>query len=193
MCDPGAIRVQHEEQHQTRLKKARSVLARDTAIGTRRSSTSCQPQVPDSDVFNGLLEERWQMFYRRVLCSIVAGIVVGLSPVSGQAGQNAPRYEYSVAVQEITQLYWLAETANSCGWATRQEADEFEAFAVRFLAAHLSGSYRAALFSMISEAGFQPAVQRVALENRPRNCDQARWRDGWTSFKAAADENAGRY
>jgi len=133
------------------------------------------------------------MLYRRLLCNILAGIVVGVLPAVSYAGQNEPRYEYSVAVQEITQLYWLAETANSCGWATRQEADKFEAFAVRFLTAHLSGAYRTALYSMTSDAGFQPAVQRVALENRGQNCDQARWRNGWTTYKTAADENATRY
>lgn len=133
------------------------------------------------------------MSCRRVLCSTAAAILVGLSPFPGEAGQNAPRYEYSVAVQEITQLYWLAETANSCGWATREEADEFEAFAVRFLAAHLSGAHRAALFSMIDEVGFQPSVQRLAFENRASNCGQARWKNGWANFKTAADENATRY
>ena len=133
------------------------------------------------------------MLYRRVLCKLAVTILVGFATLSVQAGQNAPRYEYSVAVQEITQLYWLAETANSCGWATREEADEFEAFAVRFLSAHLSGAHRAALFSMIDQVGFQPSVQRVAFENRSRNCDQARWKNGWVTFKAAADENAARY
>lgn len=133
------------------------------------------------------------MRYPHSLRYILVGIVFSLLPAVSQAGQNTPRYEYSVAVQEITQLYWLAETATSCGWATRQEADEFEAFAVRFLSAHLSGAYRTALFSMINEAGFQPAVQRVAFENRGQNCDQARWKNGWTTFKSAADENATRY
>ena len=133
------------------------------------------------------------MTYRRSFRNILIGIVVGVSPALVQAGQDMPRYDYTVAVQEITQLYWLAETANSCGWASRQEADEFEAFAVRFLTAHLSGTHRAALFSMISEAGFQPTVQRVAFENRNQNCDQARWRNGWTTYKSAADENATRY
>ena len=133
------------------------------------------------------------MFHRRMLCKLAVTILVGFSPLFALAGQNAPRYEYSVAVQEITQLYWLAETANSCGWATRQEADEFEAFAVRFLAAHLSGTYRRALYSMTSQADFQPGVKRVVLENRATNCDQARWREGWDSFKAAADANAARY
>jgi len=98
-----------------------------------------------------------------------------------------------MAVEEIAQLYWLAETANTCGWATRTEADDFENFAVRFLAAHLSGPHRAALISLISEDGFQPGLQRVAYENRASNCDQARWRNGWTTYKAAAEENADRY
>ena len=133
------------------------------------------------------------MHYRRSLCKVLAVLSVCFLPLSVQAGQGAPRYDYSIAVQEIAQLYWLAETANACGWATRAEADEFERFAVRFLAAHLSGAHRAALVSMISDAGFQPGVQRVALENRARNCDQARWRNGWVTFKAAADENATRY
>ena len=119
-------------------------------------------------------------------------VLVTLSAVA-YADRNVPVYQYADAVQEITQLYWLAETANTCGWATRAEADEFEAFAARFLTAHLSGVHRRALFSMINEASFQPAVQRVAIENRALNCDQSRWRNGWTTFKAAADENATRF
>ena len=133
------------------------------------------------------------MHYRRSLCNTVVGIVLVGFAVAAHAGQAETRYQYSTAVQEITQLYWLAETAHSCGWATREEADEFEAFAVRFLSAHLSRVYSAALYSMISEASFQPAVQRVAYENSGHNCSLARWKDGWTSFKSAADENASRY
>jgi hypothetical protein len=133
------------------------------------------------------------MHKQRLLRTTVVGLVLYLLCAIGHAGQGEPRYAYAIAVQEITQLYWLAETANSCGWATRAEADEFEAFAVRFLAAHLSGVHRSALVSMISDSGFQPGVQRVVLENRSRNCGQSRWRNGWTTFKAAADENAARY
>ena len=133
------------------------------------------------------------MHYRRSLCNTVVGIVfIGFS-LTAYSGPVETRYQYSTAVQEITQLYWLAETAYSCGWATREEADEFEAFAVRFLAAHLSGTYRTALNSMINEANFQPAVQRIAYENRVNNCNQERWKNGWMSFKSAADENAARY
>ncbi len=133
------------------------------------------------------------MHYRRSLCNTLIGIVLIGFSVAAHSGQAGTRYQYSTAVQEITQLYWLAETAHSCGWATREEADEFEAFAVRFLSAHLSGVYSAALHSMINEASFQPAVQRVAYENRSHNCGLARWKNGWTSYKSAADENANRY
>ena len=133
------------------------------------------------------------MRFQRTFCNIAAGIVLVVFSAAARAGQDKPIYHYSDAVQEITQLYWLAETANTCGWATRAEADEFEAFAVRFLTAHLSGPHRAALYSMIEESGYQPAVQRVASENRALNCEQSRWRNGWTTFKAAADENATRY
>jgi hypothetical protein len=133
------------------------------------------------------------MHYQRLLRNTVAGIVVCMFSAVAYAGQSEPRYEYSVAVQEIAQLYWLAETANTCGWATRQEADEFEAFAVRFLGAHLSGTYRSALISMTNDAGFQPGLQRVAFDNRAQICDQHRWRNGWTTYKTAADENAARY
>ncbi len=133
------------------------------------------------------------MHFRRSFRITLTGIALCLLAADLQAGQRAPRYEYSVAVREIAQLYWLAETANSCGWATRQEADDFEAFSVRFLAAHLSGTHRAALISMTNDPGFQPGVQRVAFDSRAQNCDQNRWKNGWTSYKTAADENATRY
>ena len=133
------------------------------------------------------------MHYRRSLRNTVAGIVICLLPAVGHAGQSQPTYHYPAAVQEIAQLYWLAETAYACGWATRQEADDFEAFAVRFLAAHLSGVYPAALLSMIDDAGFRSGVRRVAFDNRAQHCEQHRWQNGWRSYKSAADENATRY
>lgn len=133
------------------------------------------------------------MLYRRSLRNALSGIVLSLLSAGIHAGQDAPKYEYSAAVREIAQLYWLAETANACGWATRQEADDFEAFAVRFLSAHLSGPYRAALISMTNDPGFQPGVQRVAFDSQTQNCEQHRWKNGWTSYKTAADENATRY
>ncbi len=133
------------------------------------------------------------MHYRRSLRNTVAGIVACLLSSVGYAGQSQLRYEFSSAAQEIAQLFWLAETANACGWATRQEADDFEAFAVRFLTAHLSGAYRAAFFSMTNDAGFQPGVQRVAFDNRAQICEQHRWKNGWISYKSAADENATRF
>jgi hypothetical protein len=133
------------------------------------------------------------MHYRRSLRNTVAGIVLCLLSSVGYAGNGQSTYEYAAAAQEIAQLFWLAETANACGWATREEADDFEAFAVRFLTAHLSDIHRAAFFSMTNDAGFQPGVQRVAFDGRARNCEQHRWKVGWTSYKSAADENASRY
>ena len=133
------------------------------------------------------------MRYQRFLRNTVAGIVLCALSAVAHAGQNQPAYKFTAAAREIAQLYWLAETANACGWATRQEVDRIEAFAVRFLAAHLSGTYRAAFYSLTGEAGFQPGVRCVAFDDRSRNCDQARWKNGWTSYKSVADENAVRY
>jgi hypothetical protein len=133
------------------------------------------------------------MLYRRSLRNTVAGIVVCLLSSIGHAGQSQSNYEYAAAAREIAQLYWLADTANACGWATRQEADDFEAFSVRFLTAHLSDAYHAAFFSMTNDAGFQPGVQRIAFDNHVKNCELDRWKNGWTSYKSAADEHAARY
>ncbi len=100
------------------------------------------------------------MHYQRSFRNTVAGIVACLLSSVGYAGQSHVNYKYVDAAREIAQLFWLAETANACGWATRQEADDFEAFAVRFLTAHLSGVQRAAFISMTNDAGFHPGVQR---------------------------------
>lgn len=133
------------------------------------------------------------MHYRRSLRNTVAGIVVCLLSSVGHAGQSQVNYKYSAAAREIAQMYWLAETANACGWATRQEADEFEAFAVRFLTAHLSGVHRAAFLSMTNDAGFHPGVQRIAFDDHTKNCELDRWKNGWTNYKSAADEHAALY
>ena len=133
------------------------------------------------------------MHYQRSFRNTVAGIVACLLSSVGYAGQSHVNYKYVDAAREIAQLFWLAETANACGWATRQEADDFEAFAVRFLTAHLSGVQRAAFISMTNDAGFHPGVQRVAFNDHAKNCELERWKVGWASYKSAADENASRY
>ena len=42
-------------------------------------------------------------------------------------------YSFTNAAQEVTQLFWLAETASACGWAAPDEATKFKLFALRFL------------------------------------------------------------
>ena len=98
-------------------------------------------------------------------------------------------YTFTNAAQEITQLYWLAETAKACGWAGEDEATKFKLFAVRFLSAHLSEANQRALISMITEPQYESGVQRAALEGAENNCGSRRWQIGWSSYKAAADEN----
>jgi hypothetical protein len=95
--------------------------------------------------------------------------------------------------QEITQLFWLAETASACGWATREEADKFQLFALRFLAAHLEGPHRSALFAMVGAENYVQGVQKAASQQAPEICRQPRWQAGWLTYKAAADENEIEY
>jgi hypothetical protein len=44
-------------------------------------------------------------------------------------------YGFAAAAQELSQLFWPAETANASGWASREEVLKFERFSLRFLAA----------------------------------------------------------
>jgi hypothetical protein len=62
--------------------------------------------------------------------------IVLIAPTT-QAGETEG-YSFAAAAQELSQLLWLAETANACGWASREEVLKFERFSLRFLAAHLS-------------------------------------------------------
>ena len=99
-------------------------------------------------------------------------------------------YGFEAAAQEVTQLFWLAETASACGWATADDTVQFKLFSVRFLAAHLSERHRLALVSMVTENGYEQRVRQAALEGAVHNCDSNRWRLGWTSYKTAADQHA---
>lgn len=102
-------------------------------------------------------------------------------------------YSFTAAAQEIAQLFWLAETANACGWATQGETDRFEHFAVRFIAAHLDGTYQIAFLGMVGDGRYVEKVRSVALENTDDTCRASRWQQGWVTYKAAADANDGRY
>jgi hypothetical protein len=121
------------------------------------------------------------------LLGVSVAMAVGSSPVV--RANEVDGYTFTNAAQEITQLYWLAETAKACGWAGDDEATKFKLFAVRFLSAHLSEANQRALISMITEARYESGVQRAAAEGAENNCGSRRWQIGWTSYKAAADDN----
>jgi hypothetical protein len=102
-------------------------------------------------------------------------------------------YGFAAAAQEITQLFWLAETANVCGWTSAEDAVKFKLFAMRFLGAHLSDRNREALASLVLAKGYEEKVRRVAEEGAAQNCASNRWHLGWVSYKTAADQNEGLY
>jgi len=102
--------------------------------------------------------------------------------------ENVDGYRFENAAQEITQLFWLAETADACGWTSHEDAMRFKPFAVRFLAAHLSDLQKMALVSLVTEEGYEDKVRRAALEGAQHNCDSSRWHTGWVAYKAAADQ-----
>lgn len=111
---------------------------------------------------------------------------------TGRAAE-APGYDFPAAAQEITQLFWLAETANVCGWTSAQDVIKFKLFAMRFLGAHLSERNREALASLVLAKGYEEQVRRVAEEGAAENCGSNRWRLGWVSYKTAADDHATEY
>jgi hypothetical protein len=78
--------------------------------------------------------------------------------------QETEGYDFAAAVQELSQLFWLAETANACGWTSREEVLKFERFSLYFLAAHLSEQNVKALVSLVRTNGYESAVRRVAEE-----------------------------
>jgi type VI protein secretion system component VasK len=102
-------------------------------------------------------------------------------------------YGFHSAAQEITQLFWLADTAEVCGWTTSDEAVRFKSFSLRFLSAHLSEANKLALVSMVTQAGYQDKVHRAAEEGAADNCTNNRWQLGWSSYKTAADEHESNY
>ena len=125
---------------------------------------------------------------------ICAGAVALLltAPASAHADE-VPGYGFEAAAQEITQLFWLAETARACGWAEDAEVAKFKDFSVRFLSAHLSRPHRLALVSLVTAPRYEFELRKVAGESVDQNCDSSRWRLGWASYKAAADEHDSEY
>jgi len=126
---------------------------------------------------------------RRSAPALAAAALLGLMPASARA-LEVQGYGFEAAAQEVTQLFWLAETANACGWASADDIVEFKLFSLRFLTAHLSDRNRLALVSLVTENGYEERVRRAALEGATHNCGSNRWRLGWTSYKSAADKHA---
>ena len=126
----------------------------------------------------------WSRFGR------IAGLAIILSSASVARADETQGYGFSAAAQEITQLFWLAETATVCGWASEEDALRFKEFSVRFLSAHLSGTYKVALVSLVTENGYEDKLRRVALEGAQHNCGNSRWHTGWVAYKDAADRRA---
>ena len=126
----------------------------------------------------------WSRFGR------VVGLAIILSSASLARADQVPGYGFEAAAQEITQLFWLAETATVCGWASEEDTLRFKEFSVRFLSAHLSGSYKVALVSLVTENGYEDKLHRVAVEGAQHNCGNSRWHTGWIAYKDAADRRA---
>jgi hypothetical protein len=126
---------------------------------------------------------------RRAGCLAALALLASVPALADQVDG----YTFQSAAQEITQLFWLADTAEVCGWTSRTEAARFKAFSVRFLAAHLSDANKVALVSLVTENGYEEKVHRVAQEGAEHNCGNNRWQLGWATYKTAADEHDARY
>ena len=126
---------------------------------------------------------------RRLSAALAGAAMLALLPASARAVE-VQGYGFEAAAQEVTQLYWLAETANVCGWASGDDILAFKLFSLRFLTAHLSERNRLALVSLVTENGYEERVRKAALEGASHNCGSNRWRLGWASYKSAADKHA---
>jgi hypothetical protein len=123
-----------------------------------------------------------------ILLTMWTGLIalfVGDGPVA--RADNVQAYGFEAAAQEITQLFWLADTARVCGWASEDDAARFKHFSVRFVSAHITGVYRTALISLITQDGYEGQVRRAAEQNAERSCANAHWETGWLTYKAAAE------
>jgi hypothetical protein len=130
------------------------------------------------------------------MCSKRFGPLLGLGLLAAAStGRTAEvaGYDFPAAAREITQLYWLAETAEVCGWTGADDAVKFKLFAMRFLGAHLSERNRAALSSLVLAEGYEERLRRVAEESATENCGSNRWHLAWAAYKSAADEHDGEY
>ena len=115
------------------------------------------------------------------------GVVLCVGNAAVARADDVRAYGFEAAAQEITQLFWLADTARVCGWATDDDAARFKHFSVRFVSAHMTGVYRAALLSLITEDGYESQVHRAAEQSAERSCGSVQWETGWVAYKTAAE------
>ena len=123
--------------------------------------------------------------------------LIGVAFSVGNAGSaradGAQAYGFEAAAQEITQLFWLADTARVCGWTNADDATRFKHFSARFVSAHMTGAYKTALISLITGDGYEDQIRRAAEQSAERSCGNARWETGWLAYKAAADAHETEY
>lgn len=133
-----------------------------------------------------------QTNYRRLYGALLGAALFG-SAIQAARGAEVPGYGFESAAQEITQLFWLAETANVCGWTSAEDVVKFKLFAMRFLGSHLSERHRDALASVVMANGYEERIRAVALEGARENCGSNRWHFGWVSYKTAADQHENEF
>jgi hypothetical protein len=97
---------------------------------------------------------------------------------------------FAAGVQQLTQLFWLAETANVCQWASAGDIAEFKGRSVRFVSSQLSEGDQRALLSMIEGDGYEHKVRQAALERSAHYCNSSSLRLAWSSYQRDAEEHA---
>jgi hypothetical protein len=97
---------------------------------------------------------------------------------------------FAAGAQQLTQLFWLAETANVCQWASAADTAEFKARSVRFVSGQLSEGDQRALLSMIEDNGYEHKVRQAALERAAHYCNSNPLRLAWSTYQRVAQEHA---
>jgi hypothetical protein len=121
------------------------------------------------------------------------GVALSVGNAGSARADGAQAYGFEAAAQEITQLFWLADTARVCGWANEDDATRFKHFSARFVSAHMTGVHQTALISLITGDGYEDQIRRAAEQSAERSCGSARWETGWLAYKAAADAHETEY
>jgi hypothetical protein len=124
---------------------------------------------------------------RRTKLAVLTMLAVlpAVSPAAQVQGDG-----FATAAKQVTQLFWLAETANVCQWASADDTAQFKVLSVRFVSAHLSEGSQRALLSMVAENGYEQKVRLAALEGAAHYCKSNPLQLAWSSYQHAAQERA---